>query len=77
MTNGKFEIFIEGKRMGNRLSVVLNGRRYTRSGVSWIDEKGIFVPAFLVPALDRAITANTASKTKNRLNMSRGASQRR
>lgn len=48
--------------MNNRLSVVLNGHRYTRRGVSWIDETGAVVSTFLRPALDAALGTNADSR---------------
>lgn len=48
--------------MSNRLSVVLNGHRYTRRGVSWVDDTGTVVAAFLRPALDAALGTNADSR---------------
>ncbi len=48
--------------MSNRLSVVMNGRTYTRRGVNWVDDTGTLVPTFLRPALDAALGTNADSR---------------
>jgi len=62
--------------MSSRSSVVMNGRTYTRSGLNWVDETGTFVPTFLLPALNAAITANAAPPTKAPLKKSRATAKR-
>ncbi len=66
--------------MSSHVSVVLNGRTYTRSGRNWRDEKQTLVPKFLLPLLDAAFAANAdsgESLTKgSRTLPSRGSDQR-
>ncbi len=62
--------------MSNRLSVVLNGHKYTRRGATWVDATGKVVPPFLCPALDAALGTSADSRTKGPANKGRAGSHR-
>jgi hypothetical protein len=81
MTFEKFEDFFEVNSMGNRLSVLLNGHRYTCSGANWVDDTGTVVPTFLCPALDAALGTTADSrkamvKASSTITTARGINQR-